>query len=81
MREAIAQIKLWREEFTSLPLSQRLLKLSPCQVLQFKLAADVEEKLRIWAETYNLLDVAYLILKSASFRQESRGGRLSSARS
>ncbi|HBY76779.1 MAG TPA: L-aspartate oxidase, partial [Cyanobacteria bacterium UBA11148] len=30
--------------------------------------------LRIWGETYNLLDVAYLILKSAAFRTESRGG-------
>jgi L-aspartate oxidase len=33
-----------------------------------------EEKLRTWSETRNLLDIAYLILKSALFRQESRGG-------
>ena len=35
---------------------------------------DVERQLRLWAETRNLLDVAYLILTSAAFRKESRGG-------
>jgi L-aspartate oxidase len=28
----------------------------------------------LWSETRNLLDIAYLILKSAAFRTESRGG-------
>ncbi|MGB7442348.1 MAG: L-aspartate oxidase [Coleofasciculaceae cyanobacterium] len=73
LSEAIAQVKIWREEFTRLPLSQQLLNLPPCKTLRFNLAG-VEQQLRIWAETYNLLDVAYLILKSANFRQESRGG-------
>jgi len=36
--------------------------------------SDINQLLRLWAETQNLLDVAYLILKSAAFRKESRGG-------
>jgi L-aspartate oxidase len=35
---------------------------------------DVERQLALWAETRNLIDVADLILKSAAFRTESRGG-------
>jgi len=35
---------------------------------------DADRQLRSWGETYNLLDVAHLILKSAAFRTESRGG-------
>ncbi|PSB67961.1 hypothetical protein C7B61_03425, partial [filamentous cyanobacterium CCP1] len=31
-------------------------------------------QLRVWSETRNLLDIAYLILKSAALRTESRGG-------
>jgi L-aspartate oxidase len=30
--------------------------------------------LQLWAETRNLLDIAYLIINSAIFRTESRGG-------
>jgi len=73
LESAIAQVKIWREEFAALPLSQQLLNVSPKKTLRFDLA-DADRQLRTWGETYNLLDVAYLILKSAAFRSESRGG-------
>ena len=50
-----------------------MLALRPTEPASFDLP-DVERQLRLWAETRNLLDVADLILKSAAFRTESRGG-------
>ena len=70
---AIAQVKIWQQEFATLPLSQYLLKLPPLHSASFDLP-DAEQQLRLWSETRNLLDIAYLILKSAAFRTESRGG-------
>jgi len=70
---AIATVKSWQQDFADLQLSQFLLCLHPKQSVSFKLP-DVERQLRLWAETHNLLDVAYLILTSAAFRKESRGG-------
>ncbi|MCP6762858.1 MAG: L-aspartate oxidase [Fischerella sp. CENA71] len=70
---AIATVESWQQEFANLQLSQFLLYLLPKQNVTLKLP-DVERQLRLWAETHNLLDVAYLILKSAAFRKESRGG-------
>ncbi len=71
LEDAIAQIATWRQEFSELPLSRSLL-----QSLKSGSALSVSEValVRLWAETRNLLDVAWLILKSAAFRQESRGG-------
>ncbi len=73
LESAIAQVEIWRQEFAALPLSQDLLNLPPGKSLRFELP-DGDRQLRTWGETYNLLDVAYLILKSAAFRTESRGG-------
>ena len=73
METAIATIESWQEDFAALKLSQFLLSLRPTQTANFALP-DVERQLRLWAETRNLLDIAYLILKSAAFRTESRGG-------
>lgn len=72
--DAIAQVEMWRKQLATLPLSQTLLNLQPGQTINFSLTAIDSRDLRTWAETYNLLDVAYLILKSAAFRTESRGG-------
>lgn len=69
---AIAQIKVWQQEFAAMPLSKFLLNLQPAQAVNFRI--NTEDQLRLWGETRNLLDVAYLILKSAAFRTESRGG-------
>ncbi|MFB8787858.1 MAG: L-aspartate oxidase [Potamolinea sp.] len=73
LEEAIAQIEVWRKEFAAFPLSQHLLNLPPLKTVRFDLP-DANRQLRAWGEIYNLLDVAYLILKSANFRAESRGG-------
>lgn len=69
---AIAQIKAWHQDFAQLPLSQFLHALRPEQGVV--LPSDIRAQLRLWAETANLLNVADLILQSASFRTESRGG-------
>ncbi|AFZ20270.1 L-aspartate oxidase [Allocoleopsis franciscana] len=73
LENAIATLDRWRSEFAALPLSQQLLNLPPLQAVRLDLP-DADRQLRDWGETYNLLDVAYLILKSAIFRTESRGG-------
>ena len=70
---AIATVESWQQDFATLPVSQFLLSLSPAQPAHFNLP-NVESQVRLWAETRNLLDIAYLILKSAAFRTESRGG-------
>ncbi|MFN6034635.1 MAG: FAD-binding protein, partial [Dolichospermum sp.] len=73
LENAILQISSWQEDFAALPLSQLLLSLQPGQSVSFQ-QPKIEKELRLWAETRNLLDVAELILKSAVFRTESRGG-------
>ncbi len=75
LESAIARIEIWRQGFISLPLSQTLLKLRPGKIIDFSPADDETRLLlRNWGEVYNLLDIGYLILKSAAFRTESRGG-------
>ncbi|MDQ2096425.1 MAG: L-aspartate oxidase [Tychonema bourrellyi B0820] len=75
LESAIARIEIWRQEFISLPLSQTLLKFRPGKIIDFSPADDETRLLlRNWGEVYNLLDIGYLILKSAAFRTESRGG-------
>jgi len=69
MRSAIEVVDNWRSEFANLPLSQQLNGRS----LQYE-SAEVHSQIRHWGETRNLLDVASLILQSALFRRESRGG-------
>ncbi len=71
MAEAIAQVHRWQTHFQALSISQILENLSPGENIKLGLpAAD----LRLWAETRNLLAIAGLILKSAQYRTESRGG-------
>ncbi len=71
LESAIAQVELWQQEFSQLPLSQVLINLEPKKSLKLGISAS---DLRDWGELYNLLDVAHLILKSAQLRTESRGG-------
>ena len=71
--DAIAKIQAWRTQLNSLPCNQYLEQLSPCKTIKF-INPEAEANLRIYVETLNLLDIAYLILQSAKFRTESRGG-------
>ncbi|MBW4453744.1 MAG: L-aspartate oxidase [Nostoc indistinguendum CM1-VF10] len=73
LETAIATVESWQQDFAILPLSKFLLALRTAEPASFDIP-DVERQLRLWAETRNLLDVADLILKSAAFRTESRGG-------
>ncbi|WP_373538085.1 L-aspartate oxidase [Microcoleus sp.] len=75
LESAIVQVEIWRQEFASLPLSQTLDNLPPGQTIDFSSDnAENSSVLRNWGELGNLLDIGYLILKSAAFRTESRGG-------
>ncbi len=75
LESAIVQVEIWRQEFASLPLSQTLDDLRPGQMIDFSpVDAQNSSILRNWGEVGNLLDIGYLILKSAAFRTESRGG-------
>jgi len=73
MENAICQIEHWQKEFAALSISQLILNLQPQQSVYFD-SPDFEHRIRVWAETRNLLEIAFLILKSAYFRTESRGG-------
>ncbi|UNU26876.1 L-aspartate oxidase [Microcoleus vaginatus] len=75
LESAIVQLEIWRQEFASLPLSQTLDNLRPGQSIDFfPTEAENTSILRNWGEVGNLLDIGYLIVKSAAFRTESRGG-------
>ena len=70
---AIATVSKWRSQMADLVLYQYVKEISPRQQFQFS-APKAESQLKLYAETLNLLDIGYLILKSALFRIESRGG-------
>jgi L-aspartate oxidase len=72
MEAAIAQVRTWQSQFAGLSMTQTLLG---C-LTQSKISAVpwAPSTLRLWSEVRNLLDLAWLILQSALFREESRGG-------
>ncbi|MBE9033500.1 L-aspartate oxidase, partial [filamentous cyanobacterium LEGE 11480] len=70
---AIAQIEQWQQEFQQLPTSQVLLNFTPVDQATFQTESEFHN-IRAWSELYNLLTVSHLLLKSAAFRTESRGG-------
>jgi len=72
LEEAIAQVEQWQGEFSRLAIVAQWRGLVPGQGL---VSGDGDlAVLRGVVELGNLLDVAHLILKSAAFRTESRGG-------
>ncbi len=73
MAKAIAQINSWRSLTSTLAVSKYTRNLSPGDRLKLP-SPQAEFSLKLYAETINLLDIGYLILKSADFRTESRGG-------
>ena len=72
MDEAIAVVESWRSQLNNFSLDRYLTSSSPKQI-KFT-APQAQAQLKLYAETSNLLDIAHLILKSAAFRTESRGG-------
>lgn len=73
LEKAISQVQQWRKELFKLKISHYILNLTPPQTVIFN-ESMASQQLKACAETLNLLDIAYLILKSAIFRTESRGG-------
>jgi L-aspartate oxidase len=86
LQQAIEQFDEWQQGFDQLTLSQELnrwLSSPPADKTAISqlhttpvlpASADRATLLRLWGETRNLLNVGSLILKSAAFRTESRGG-------
>lgn len=74
LTDAISQVETWRLAMIKNPLFEYLYSNSPKHGINMNLGKIADEDLKLYAETLNLLDVAMLILKSANFRCESRGG-------
>ncbi|MBE9241073.1 L-aspartate oxidase [Synechocystis salina] len=73
LQTAIAKLEEWQEQWQQLSSSKLLAHLPEDQKISLS-GPGLEEFVQLWAETHNLLDIAQLILTSALFRQESRGG-------
>lgn len=79
MEQALEEVRSLRAQFLRLPSSQTLLTLDQCLKNSRIPGQKIEKKdgdrfIRAWGELENLLTVGELILKSALFREESRGG-------
>lgn len=76
MEQAIAQVKAWKAAFKTLNLSTmfQVQTPDPSSPLTSLTSNESLAMIRAWGELRNLLDVAYLILTSALYRTESRGG-------
>jgi L-aspartate oxidase len=77
LHKGLQQLQLWQKAFDLLPLSQAIAQLTSSQNLTWPVDLPFAD-LRLWAETRNLLDIGSLILQSALFRTESRGGHFRS---
>jgi L-aspartate oxidase len=75
LQAGLEKIKVWQQQFEQLPISKVLQDLPLAQII--KLPIDLVA-LRLWSETRNLLRVGHLIISSALFRTESRGGHFRS---
>ena len=73
MKIALEQLGHWQTTFDTLPLTQAMSSLRTHTTHDLKSELTIDT-LRLWTETRNLLAVATLVIKSALFRTESRGG-------
>ncbi|MDV3352389.1 L-aspartate oxidase [Leptothoe sp. LEGE 181152] len=73
MNAALDQLEQWKTEFDALPLTQIVNRVNEQKNHTLPATLDFTI-LRLWTETRNLLTVAKLVLESALFRTESRGG-------
>jgi L-aspartate oxidase len=69
---SLNQVADWRRDLLAQPLSQQIEALGPSA--STLLSESEVIGLRQWSELHSLLDVSWLILASALFRTESRGG-------
>ncbi len=72
LQEAIAQVQAWKAWESQSVLAQQMAQLTPIE--SYTVSSEMAAQLVAWGELRNLLEVAELILKSAAFRCESRGG-------
>ena len=73
LEKALEQVSFWRDKLTTSDICQYLQDLTPNKTVKLE-SANAQKQLTIVAETLNLVDISYLILKSAAWRTESRGG-------
>lgn len=73
LETALPIINGWREELEKLEITQLLMRLHPQKNIKLP-SPEAAKTLKALAETMNLLHISYLILTSAAFRKESRGG-------
>lgn len=73
LESAIEQVKIWQQQLRDLDWAEYTIELEANQQVQLP-SLNLQKDLRRYAETLNLVDIGYLILKSALFRDESRGG-------
>jgi L-aspartate oxidase len=74
---AIGQVQRWQQQFEQLamtPILRSTQSGSPQPLPSFHLPPEQFAPLEAWAELRNLLAVGLMLLKSAEFRTESRGG-------
>ena len=73
LSHSLQQINLWRQQSDQTAVQHSLNLYANASREDIPL--DLEsQKIREWSETHNLLDIAVLIVRSALFREESRGG-------
>jgi L-aspartate oxidase len=75
LQTGLEKIQGWQKQFEQLPISKIFNDLSAGQVMKLPIELPA---LRLWSETRNLLQISNLILQSALFRTESRGGHFRS---
>mgnify|MGYP001796175359 CR=1 FL=1 len=71
--KAISNIESCQKEFTKLKLTNFLSSLHPPFAAKFE-SSNAQKLLLLWTQVRNLLDIGHLILNSAAYRTESRGG-------
>jgi L-aspartate oxidase len=72
MMLGLEQVDGWRKQLATLTLHYGI-AIAPSPTHQ-SMPVPSDYDLRAWGETKNLLEIAYLLLRSALFRTESRGG-------
>jgi len=73
LTQAIAVVNQWQTALDELPITRSVSQLKPHQVSTLP-SLEACKTLKLWSETRNLVAIASLILRSAHFRCESRGG-------